>query len=181
MKMFFAAILVSGLLFSTGCEKIKPLLDVTFDADYTVDMNMTIPASGSIKAVQSSFEGSATINPTSNSQVKQYLSLIKSWHVNGLTGTFKNVTKEAVLQTGTLTFSSNADTASWTVTNVDIKDGSSFTLDNTNGQWNELDKILSAKKVFNVHFAGTTDKDDFSFTLSVEVKSTITANPLGDK
>ncbi len=175
MKMFFAAILVSGLLFSTGCE------NVTFDADYTVDMNMTIPASGSIKAVQSSFEGSATINPTSNSQVKQYLSLIKSWHVTGLTGTFKNVTKEAVLQTGTLTFSSNADTASWTVTNVDIKDGSSFTLDNTNGQWNELDKILSAKKVFNVHFAGTTDKDDFSFTLSVEVKSTITANPLGDK
>ncbi len=181
MKMFFAAVLLSGLLFSTGCSKIKSLLDVKFDANYTVDLNVKIPAPSSLKAVQSSFEGSATIDPTSNSDVSKYLNLIKSWNITGLTGTFKNVTKEAVLQTGVLTFSSDAGTAKWTFTNVQIKNGGTFSLDNTSGQWTELDKILSAKKPFTVNVSGTTDKDDFSFTMSVKILSTVTANPLGAK
>lgn len=181
MKMFFAAILVSELLFSTGCEKIKSLLDVKFDANYTVDIKVTVPASTSIEAVQGSFEGSATINPADNPDVSKYLNLIKSWHVTKLTGTFKNVSKEAVLQTGTISFSSNAGTATWNFTNVAIKNGGTFPMDNTNGQWTEFDKILSAKKPFTVAFSGTTDKDDFTFTLTVEVRSTITANPIDSK
>jgi len=59
--------------------------------------------------------------------------------------------------------------------NIKIANNGTFTLDNTNGQWDELDKIFSAKKVFNVQFSGTTDIDDFSFTLSVQINSTITA------
>lgn len=181
MKIFFATILLSGLMFSTGCEKIKSLLDVKFDANYTVDLNMTVPATGSQKTVQSAFQGSATIDPTSNSDVSKYLNLIKSWHVTGLTGTFKNVTKEAVLQSGTITFASSAGSATWTFNNVPIKNGGTFTMDNTNGQWDVLDKILSAKKEFTVTVMGKTDIDNFSFTMSIEVKSTITANPLGAK
>ena len=181
MKIFFAAILLSGLMLNTGCSKIKSLLDIKFDADYTVDLNVKIPAPSSLKAVQSSFQGSATIDPTSNSDVSKYLNLIKSWKVTGLTGTFKNVSKEAVLQTGTISFSSDAGTATWNFTNVAIKNGGTFTMDNTNGQWGELDKILSAKKPFTVTFSGTTDKDDFTFTMSVKIQSTVTANPLGAK
>lgn len=181
MKMFFAAILVSGLLFSTGCAKIESLLDMKFDANYTVNINVTVPALGSIEAVQGSFEGSATIDPTSNPDVSKYLKLIKSWHITGLKGTFKNVSKEAVLKNGTITFSSSAGSASWTFTNVAIQNGGTFTLDNAAGQWTEFDKILSAKKPFTVAFSGTTDKDDFSFTLLVEVQSIVTANPLGSK
>ena len=182
MKMLFATILLSGLMFSTGCKKVKSLLDVQFDANYTVDLNMTIPpASGTTKSIQSAFQGSATINPTSNSEVAKYLNLIKTWHVTNLTGTFKNVTKEAVLQNGTITFSSDAGTATWNFTNVPIKNGGSFSLDNNNGQWTELDKILGAKKEFTVTVSGKTDIDDFSFTMSVKVESTITANPLGSK
>ncbi len=181
MKIFFAAVLLSGLMFTTGCSKIKSLLDVKFDANYTVDLNVKIPAPGSLKTVQSSFEGSATIDPTSNSDVSKYLNLIKSWNVTGLTGTFKNVTKEAVLQTGILKISSDAGTSKWTFTNVQIKNDGTFTLDNTNGQWDELDRILSAKKPFTVDVSGTTDKDDFSFTMSIKIQSTVTANPLGAK
>ena len=181
MKMFIAAILLSGLMFSTGCEKIKSLLDVEFDANYSVDLNIEIPASGSDKAVLSSFSGSATIDPTDNSDVSKYLNLIKSWHVTGITGTFNNVTKDAVLENGTITFTADAGTATWTFTNVQITNGGTFSMDNTNGQWTELDKILSAKKIFTVTVSGTTDKDDFSFTMSIEIQSTITANPLGSK
>jgi hypothetical protein len=181
MKMLFAAILVSGLLFTTGCDKVKSLLDVKFDANYTVDLNMNIPASGTIKSVQSAFQGSATVDPTSNADVAKYLDLIKSWHVTGLTGTFKNVSKEAVLQNGTLTFSSDAGKATWTFSNVAIKDGGTFSLDNTNGQWDQLDKILSAKKKFTVSVQGKTDIDGFSFTMSVKVNTEVTANPLGAK
>ncbi len=181
MKMFFAAIFVSGLLVSTGCEKIKSLLDVKFDATYTVDINVTVPASGSIEAVQNSFEGSATIDPTSNPDVSKYLNLIKSWHVTNLTRTFKNVSKEAVLENGTITFSSTADSASWNLTNVAIQNDGTFTLNNTAGQWTELNNILSAKKPFTVAISGTTDKNDFTFTLSVKIQSTVTANPLGSK
>ncbi|VAW26512.1 hypothetical protein MNBD_BACTEROID07-48 [hydrothermal vent metagenome] len=182
VKIFFTAILLSGLVFSSGCGKIKSLLDVKFDANYTVNLNMSVPAASStLKSVQSSFEGSATVDPTSNSDVSKYLNLIKSWTVNSITGTFNNVTKEAVLQNGTLTFTSDAGTASWTFTNVQIKNGGTITIDNTSGQLDELSKILSAKKVFTVSFTGTTDKDDFTFTLSLEINSTVVANPLGSK
>lgn len=181
MKMFFAAILVSGLLVSTGCEKIKSLLDVKFEANYTVDLNVNVPASASIETVKGSFEGRATINPASNPDVSKYLNLIKSWHVTKLTGTFKNVSKEAVLENSTITFSSTADSASWNFTNVTIQNGETFILNNTAGQWTEFDKILSAKKPITVTFAGTTDKDNFTFTLSVSMSSTIVANPLGTK
>ncbi len=182
MKMLFATILLSGLMFSTGCEKVKSLLDVKFDANYTVNLNTTVPpASGTIKSIQSSFEGSATIDPTSNPDVSKYLNLIKSWTVNSITGTFNNVTKEAVLQTGVLTFSSDAGIATWTFTNVQIKNGGTVTIDNTNGQLDKLSTILSSKKPFTVNLAGTTDKDDFSFTLSLEINSTVVANPLGSK
>jgi len=181
MKIFFAAILVSGLLFTTGCSKIKSLLDKKFDANYTVNINVAVPASTSIKAVQGSFEESATINLDDNSDVSQYLNLIKSWNVTELTGTFQNVSKEAVLQTGTISFSSEAGTASWTYTNLPITNGGAFTMSNTAGQWTVFDQILSAKKPITVTFSGTTDKDDFTFTLSVSVNSTIVANPLGSK
>lgn len=181
MKIFFAAILVSGLLFTTGCSKIKSLLDVKFDANYPVNINITVPALGSIEAVQGSFSESVTIDPTSNSDVSKYLNLIKSWHVTELTGTFKNVSKVAVLKNGTISFSSTADSASWTFTNVPIQNGGTFTMDNANGQWTELDKVLSSKKPFTVTVSGTTDKDDFTFTMSVEIQSTVTANPLGSK
>ncbi len=181
VKMFFAAILLSGLVFSSGCSKIKSLLDKKFDANYTVDINVTVPAISSIKAVQGTFSESTTINLTDNSDVSQYLNLIKSWNITKLTGTFKNVTKEAVLQTGTISFSSDAGTASWAFTNLPIKNGGTFTMDNSTGQWTEFNKILSAKKPVTVTFSGTTDKDDFTFTLSVSVNSTIVANPLGSK
>jgi hypothetical protein len=182
MKIFFATILLSGILVNTGCQKVKSLLDVKFDANYTVNMDMTVPpASGTIKTVQSSFEGSASIDPTSNSEVQKYIHLIKSWHVTGLTGTFKNVTKEAVLESGTLTFSGDGHTATWTFKNVSIKNGGTFSMENTNGQWDELDQILSSKKKFNITIQGKTDIDDFSFRMSIEIKSTITANPLGSK
>jgi len=181
VKMFFAAILLSGLVFSSGCSKIKSLLDKKFDANYTVDINIKVPALSSIKAVQGTFSESTTINLTDNSDVSQYLNLIKSWNVTKLTGTFKNVSKEAVLQTGTISFSSDAGTASWTFTDLSIKNGGTFTMDNSTGQWTEFDNILSAKKPVTVTFSGTTDEDDFTFTLSVSVNSTIVANPLGSK
>ncbi len=181
VKMFFAAILLSGLVFSSGCSKIKSLLDKKFDANYTVDINVAVPALSSIKAVQGTFSESATINLTDNSDVSQYLSLIKSWNITKLTGTFKNVSKDAVLQTGTITFSSDADTATWTFTNRPIVNGGTFTMDNSAGQWTAFNKILSEKKPITVSFSGTTDKDDFTFTLSVSINSTIVANPLGSK
>jgi hypothetical protein len=182
VKMFFAAILISGLMFSTGCEKIKSLLDVKFDANYTVDMNMTVPpASGSVKNALSAFSGSTTIDPTTNSDVAKYLNLIKSWDVTSITGTFKNVSKEAVLENGTLSFSSDAGTATWTFTNVQIKNGGTFTMDDSGNQFSELSKIFSAKKVFTATVSGKTDKDDFTFTMEVKINSTITANPLGSK
>ncbi len=182
MKMLFATILLSGLMLNTGCQKVKSLLDVKFNANYTVNLNMTVPpASGSVKNALSAFSGSASIDPTSNSEVSKYLHLIKSWTVNSITGTFNNVTKEAVLQNGTLTFSNDAGTATWTFTNVQIKNGGTVTIDNKNGQLDKLSTILSSKKPFTVKLAGTTNKDGFSFTLSLEINSTVIANPLGAK
>ncbi len=171
MKLFFAAILISGLLFSTGCQKIKSLADVNISADYTIDLNLTV--------LQKAFKGSTTIDPSTNSQVSKYLKLIKHWKVDNINGSFKNVSKPAILKTGTITFSSNAGTATWTVTNLKIINGGVFSLDNAQGQWDKVAQILSTKKPFTISIKGTTDTDGFTFTMSLKIETTFTANPFG--
>ena len=181
VKMFFAVILVSGLMLNTGCQKVKSLLDVKFNANYAVDLNISVPSTGSVKELKTNYSGSVDINPTANSEVSKYLHLIKAWHVEEITGTFKNVSKVVTLKSATLSITSDAGNTSWSFSNIQIKNGGSIILDNNNHQLDTLDKILIAKKPFKVSFSVDAGQGGFSFTLGVAIKTQITANPLASK
>ncbi|HQQ13007.1 MAG TPA: hypothetical protein PK855_07585, partial [Bacteroidales bacterium] len=63
---------------NTGCEKIKDLADVTFDADFTSTMDATVEPT-SLKSGQAMgyFAEETTIDPNTNEDFKTYANKIK--------------------------------------------------------------------------------------------------------
>ncbi len=174
IKLTILALLVIAFGF-TGCEKLKDAADVTFDANYTTDLNINV-APG--RDINGTFSESATIDPTVNSDVQTYLNLIKSWEITGLTGEAMNVNNDFNLVTATFSVASADKSASWSFENLPVTEGTTLTLDNNDGQWDTINQILAEKQSFTVTFSGQTDTDDISFTLRVTIQSQVTANPL---
>ena len=180
LKLILASVMLIGLTFS-GCEKIKSLLDVHFNTHYTVDMNLSVPVPGSVGNVASTFQGSATINPKDNAEVAKYGKLIKGFDISSATGTFKNVSKAMTLVSAELSITSGNQTASWQFSNLSITNGTHITFDNSNGQWDKVNAILGSLEPFTVTLSGETDKDGVSFTMTLAIDATVTANPLSSK
>lgn len=68
--------------------------------------------------------------------------------------------------------------AVWEFENVELNQGTVLTLDNSSGQFDNMQAILDSTNIFTAEVSGTTDKDDVTFTLKVTIKTTVTANPL---
>jgi hypothetical protein len=184
MKTFaktFILLFFIGLTFS-GCEKIKSLADVKFDAELDADLNVTVPAdglkSGALEGF--TFSKSATIDPTSDADIEKYFDKLKSFEVYEVTGTIKSVTGGPVkILSGTISVTSGSTVAEWTITNFNVVNGATIVLDNSGGQWDKINKILDGKKTFTAMVQGTTDKSGISFTVHVVIKSHVKANALG--
>jgi hypothetical protein len=179
MKAFLGATLLFALMFGTGCQKAKNLLDFTFEADYSVDIPVTIPESAAITSIQDqSFDKQKVIDPSSNKQVSKYLKKIKKWEVKSIKGSFKNVSKEVQLVSGTISFATDGGSVSWTFHHLTIKNGNGFDLGNQNGELDKLGDLMMTNKPFKVTVSGITDQVGFSFVLTMDIKSKITASPL---
>lgn len=163
---------------STGCEKAKDLLDVEFNADFKTDLNVDIPAETSRNA-DAIFYTEATIDPKSNSDFEEYGSKIKEINILEVNATITAINKETVLETAEVKVTSEGmNSAIWTFTNETLNVGKTLTLDNSNGQWDNVKAMLNAQNAFTVSMGGTADQDDVQFTLQVEIKTKVTANPL---
>jgi len=176
-KLLFALLAVS--LIVGACNKVKDLADVTFDAEFKVDLNCEVPP-GSLKSgIDGAFAASMTIDPLSDPTVEKYIDKIKNWEVTGLTGEILSVSKEGVNLLGAdlEVFSANHSTV-WHIPATALVVGQKITLDNGNGQWDTIDTILGENKVFTVSVNGTTDQDDVTFVIRVIIKTRVTANPL---
>ncbi len=174
IKIALLAILIGAIGF-TGCEKVKDIADVKFNANYTTDLNINVTPG---RDINGTFSESATINPTSDEQVEQYLDLIKSWEVTGLTGEFLNTSQDFTLVNTEFTISSEDKSAVWQFSDIAVTDGTALTLDNANGQWDTVNQILAEKQTFTVTFSGETDTDEVSFTMRITIQTEVTANPL---
>lgn len=165
---------------SPGCEKAKDLLDIKFNADFTSDLNVVIPA-GTQRSLNASFFEEATIDPNSNTEFAQYANYIKDIQINGVTGTVLTINKDVTLTTANLTVSSEGSTSAvWVFTNQPIAAGTTLTLGNENGQWDNVEAILNSQNVFTVTLSGEADQDDVQFTFEYTISTTITANPTED-
>lgn len=163
---------------STGCDSAKDLLDVKFDADFKTDLNVDIQPETTRNA-NGAFYAEATIDPKSNSDFAEYGSKIKDIEIKEVNATVTAINEETVIETAEITVASDGmNSAVWAFANETLTVGKTLTLDNANGQWDNVRAMLNAQNAFTVSMEGTADQDDVQYTLLIEIKTRVTANPL---
>ncbi len=181
-QIFAMVLFLFGVSFSS-CEKIESIADVKFDASFVGDFLITIQdceyiGEGRIAGDGCSFSETIYITLRSDPDIDKYYSNLKDFDVLEVTGKVTSITGGPVIINGTLSISAGTTTASWIIENFKMESGAVFTLDNSNGQWDKLNKILDGKRDFSISIDGTADKENVSFVLRVTVKTRVTANPL---
>jgi len=173
-RIFFVAIVLAAFLYS-GCDK----LDVDFKADYSTNLNVVIPPSGVKAFTGYPFSVSSTIDPMSDSDFAKYANKIKDVNVKEVIAEITSINKEVVLLNCTLAATSpNYSSAEWYFENENLTVGKKFTLANESGKWDNIQKILTDKKILTVSANGSTDQNDVQFTIKVTIKTVITAGAL---
>jgi len=175
-KLLLLVALISISLAS--CNKIKEALEVEFDAVFKTNLNAIVPP-GTLKATDGTFSVSSTIDPLSNPDMATYAALIQEINVTEITGLITSITQPTTLETATVTMSSSGySDASWSFSDVALNQGTTLTLDNANGQFNNMQSILESGNEFTVEMNGTTSDDDLEFTMEITITTTVKASAL---
>ena len=166
------------ILVSSGCNKLENLLDVTFNAEYTVNLGaVTYPSQG-LKQSTGLFSASATIDPTSNSDFLKYAEKIKEIEITSVSAKVLSINKPFTIETASIAVFSESRNTAWNFTNEIINIGKFFTLGNNSDQWAIIHNIIEDQNTFTVLVDGETNVDNVEFTLEITIKTKITANPL---
>lgn len=171
-RIILSVLVITATVWS-GCNKAKELLDVEFDADFTVDL----PVSHSTRSAEASFLVEETVDPLADENVEKYIDNIKSWNITDLTGVFLQVNPDFDLTNGQVSVTSDDKSAVWNLANQTITEGSQISLGNEDGQWATVNEILGQKQVLTVRFSGDSSLDE-DFTLRLTMYTQVTANPL---
>lgn len=173
----FFIILFSGILV-TGCKEAEELFYVNFYADYETEFDVTIPSGSMTKSISGSFSVNETIDPTTNSDYQLYIDNIKEVDIHEVSGEVISISKNVTLETCILEVSNTANTATWVFNNEPIQVGTVLTLDNNQGQWDEMTAIMLGRIPFEVNISGSVDDEDIEFTVLFTLKSEVTASPI---
>ncbi|HOI32547.1 MAG: hypothetical protein PHG67_10235 [Bacteroidales bacterium] len=177
MKTMTKLILLLAAVFmlSPGCEKAKELLDVKFEANFKSDLNIDVPA----ESKSATFNAEATIDPLSNSDFAEYGSKIKDIEIKGVKAVVTAINKSVVLENAEISVTSGSMTpAVWTYSDVTLAVGTELVMDNANNQWDNVQAILESLNPFTTAMSGTVSESGVQFTLQIEIKTSVTANPL---
>lgn len=172
MKLKLILIALTVMVF-TSCS--KDILDVEFDANYSTDLEVDIPA---VKIEEGEFMIVDTVDLKSNEDVVTYFDKIKSWDISQIEGTFKNLSEDFTLINGTFSVRTETMAAEWTFNNISVTELTALVLANDNGQFDIINQILMQKDKFIVTFSGMTDRKGMEFVLGTALKSKVVANPL---
>ncbi len=178
LSKLILGLLLTSVIF-TGCKEAEEIFYVNFDANYETEFEVVVPPSGGKMGVdKASFSVVETIDPSTNSDYEKYIDNIKEVNIQEVTGEVLTITKNVKLLTGTITVSNSKLSPSWTFSNIPIEVGTVLTLDNENGQWDDMTDIMLDKTSFTVNIAGEVDDDDVTFTVLFKVDSKVIASPL---
>ncbi len=175
-KLILLIVLV--IFVSTGCNKLEELLDVTFSTEYSVNLNAIVPPSNYLKQDEGNFSASGTINPNSNTDFLTYADKIKDIEITSISAKVISISKQVTIEMANISISSSNLNTSWNFSDEVITVGKVLTFGNESGQWNKVQDILESLNTFTVFIDGKTDVNDVEFTLEINIKSIITANPL---
>jgi hypothetical protein len=179
-KQFSLLLLFSASIIFSGCEKIKSLADVTFEAEFSTDLPVQVLPTKNNSNVNGAFFETATIDPLSDSEFAKYAEKIKKIEIIEATAEIISINPSPImLVSANLEASAtNFTSAVWSFANESLTQGKILTLGNENSQWTNLQSILDSKEVFNVTLQGMVDVDQADFTVRVKYKTKVTANPL---
>ena len=169
---------------NTGCEKIKDLADVSFDANFDTEMDVDVKPTAQKSGLEmGSFSETAEIDPNTNEDFKTYASKIKEIKITKVTFEIVEITNAPnnTVQLGSATLSvdkTGYTSAKWVESAQALTVGTKFEYSTLDTQFTNLQNILNSKEVFTVNFYGTADPVDASFKVKVSINSTIVANPL---
>jgi hypothetical protein len=178
IQSFFMLCIVAGMV---SCESIKNLADVEFDTSMNTDLNVAVDQPMKSTLDGYTFAKSATLDPTSDPEVKKYADKIKKYDIKSMTVTVTWVSKTDVkLMQGTyIKISDATDNTQWTLPeNFNVVVGNSYTLGNDNGEWVVVQRILGRNAEFTVSTEGSANENNITFILEVSIGATVTANPL---
>jgi len=165
-------------IISDGCSKMENLLDVTFNVEYSANLEAVVPPLENFKNSLGHFSASATIDPISNNDFQQYADKIKECQITSISARVVEISKQLTLEHASIAVFSSTRQTSWSFTDEVITVGKTLTLDNENNQWDVIQNILEDQNSFTIDLVGQTDVDDVQFTIEITIKSRITANPL---
>ncbi len=168
---------------NTGCEKIKDLADVTFDADFEAEMDVAVQPTLKSGQAMGTFSEQETIDPNTNEDFKTYASKIKEVKVEKVIVEITQITNApgSTVQVGSATLSvekTGYTSAQWVEQNVTLTVGKTFEYSTTSDQFTNLMNIINTKESFDVKFFGTADPVNAGFRVKVYINTKITANAL---
>ncbi|MDX9906963.1 MAG: hypothetical protein RBS55_10290 [Bacteroidales bacterium] len=177
-KMFQLIAMALMVIAITGCDKVSDLNTVTFDADFAASLDCSTAALKST-AENHAFSGTAVIDPTSDTNVSDYLNNIKKYEVEAIHATITSISQENVtVFSATLDVFNAGRETGWTMTNELLTTGKTITLGNENGQWDTVSEILKDGQVFTVQINGEADTGGVTFTLRVRIETKVEAKVL---
>ena len=173
LKTSLALILTVSVII-TGCNKVKGLLDINFDADFTVDMSVDASDSG---LGNGSFDVEETVDPLENDDVRKYIDNIKDWEATDLTLKFKQVAPEFDLSEGKAKMYNGNKEVTWNLEDQKITENTEVKLGNDNNQWTTVNEMIMQKEPFTIELSGKATPGS-QFKVQLVFNSKITANPL---
>jgi hypothetical protein len=172
---------VFTLLFITGLMSCE-LLNVDFDSDLSSDLNINVEDSGTKSSLDAyGYNAVTTLDPLSDNEVKKYKDKIEDYDVKSLTATVLSVSKSDVkLLTGTyFEIYDSKDNVRWILSSdFNVEPGAEYILDNSDGKWDTVRKILKRNSVFTIASAGEANTNNITIVFEVSIDATVTANPL---
>lgn len=170
----FLSIFVAVTILIAGCNKVKQLLDVKFDANFIVNLAVEAEDYGLDGGF---FSIEKVVDPLADEEVKKYIDNIKGLEVTGLSMIFKQVNPGFNLSEGIAKMSLDNWEVTWNLKDQLVTDGTEVALGNENGQWNMVNDIMNQKKEFLIIVSGKSEPAS-SFVIQIDIKTKITANAL---
>ena len=159
----------------TGCEKVKDLNTVDFDASFSGDLDC-ITAGTKSSLLVPTFSASTVINPTEDPNVNKYLNNIQKYEIQSVKATITSMSQENVTMTSAdLSIYNFQHNAGWEFQDELLNVGKTLTLGNENGQWDTVSNILKDGQEFTVLITGEADFSGISFTVKVDIDTKVTA------
>ena len=179
--LFLIGMFITAVSF-TSCKKvvddIQDSVEVTLHTDLNVPMDLVPTAT---KDGSGAFNAQATLDPSQNAELSDYLEKIKKIDVEKIKVLVTRVsTSGLVMRTGTFTLTDNVNGDSFTFStpeNFAIAVGTTYEIDDTTEGWATLNQIVTSLHPVTVSAVGSINNTDFDIGADVILPVKAVAKP----